>query len=59
MEYVGSFFVVVIFLLLMVFVMVGVAFLILLDLAWARWKVVAAQKNMTSTGGCRYSFVYS
>ena len=27
--------------------------------AWPRWREVAAQKNMTSTGGCSYSFVYS
>ena len=28
-------------------------------LAWPRWREVAAQKNMTSIGGCSYSFVYS
>ena len=28
-------------------------------LAWPRWREVAAQKNMTITGGCSYSFVYS
>ena len=27
-------------------------------LVWTRWREVAA-KNMTSTGGCSYSFVYS
>ena len=27
-------------------------------LAWQRWRKVAAQ-NMTITGGCSYSFVYS
>ena len=26
---------------------------------WPRWREVAAQYNMTSTGGCIYSFVYS
>ena len=26
---------------------------------WPRWRAVAAQKNMISTGGCSYSFVYS
>jgi len=26
---------------------------------WPRWREVAAQKNMTSAGGCSYSFVYS
>ena len=26
---------------------------------WSRWREVAAQKNMTSTGGCSYSFVFS
>jgi len=26
-------------------------------LAWPRWREVAAQKNMTRTGGCSYSFV--
>ena len=24
---------------------------------WSRWREVAAQHNMTSTGGCSYSFV--
>jgi len=27
--------------------------------AWPRWREVAAQKHITSTGGCSYSFVYS
>jgi len=27
--------------------------------AWPRWREVAAQHSMTSTGGCSYSFVYS
>jgi len=27
--------------------------------AWPRWREVAVQKIMTSTGGCSYSFVYS
>jgi len=26
---------------------------------WPRWREVVAQKNMTSTGGCSYSFMYS
>jgi len=26
--------------------------------AWPRWREVAAQTNMTSTGGCNYSFVF-
>jgi hypothetical protein len=26
---------------------------------WPRWREVAAQYSMTSTGGCSYSFVYS
>jgi len=29
------------------------------NLAWPRWREVAAQKNMTITGGCSYSFVFS
>ena len=28
-------------------------------LVWPRWREVAAQHSMTSTGGCSYSFVYS
>ena len=28
-------------------------------LAWPRWREVDAQKNMTSTGGCSYIFMYS
>ena len=27
--------------------------------SWPRWSEAAAQKNMTNTGGCSYSFVYS
>jgi len=28
-------------------------------LAWPRWREVTAQKIMTRTGVCSYSFVYS
>ena len=29
------------------------------NLAWLRWRELAAQKNMTTTGECSYSFVCS